>query len=142
MEKIDNKELISLFFTASRLIREKTAGHGTVGCLSIAQLKILSVISERGNPTMKEIADSLFITSPSATSAIDHLVEEGQLKRIPDSEDRRVIRLELTESGKKVFKEGYKQIVAKISEVLDKLDTKEKEFFASIFTKIINCYKK
>jgi len=142
MEDIKNDEIISLIFKATGLIREQTAGHEKVNPLTIARVKILAIVLEKKNPTMKEIADALFITSPSATSAIDPLVCEGQLKRTSDSEDRRIVRLEITEKGKKIYKEGFKKMKEKMSEVLDKLDDKDKESFAKLLNKIILSYRR
>ena len=74
MENKDLDNLIPLIFTMKRLIREQIAGHGDM--VSLMQLKILSLVLEKGTPTMKEVANSLFITLPSATSAIDRLVRD------------------------------------------------------------------
>jgi DNA-binding MarR family transcriptional regulator len=91
------EDLISLIFTVTRLVKEKTVMAGKISPLSIVQLKILSVVSKHEAPTMKDIADSLFITSPSATVAINNLVKDGQLERVPDKIDRSFIRLNMTD---------------------------------------------
>jgi len=142
MKNASIEELVSLMFMASRLVREQTVGHGTHCSVSIAQIKILSIMKDGGTPTMKEIANSLLITSPSATVAINQLVKNGQLKRIPDKTDRRVIRLKITAKGKKTFNEHYKVFVEKIGEVLKKLNVQERAAFAGIFKKIINAYQR
>ena len=142
MKNASVEELVSLMFMASRLIREQTVGHGTHCSLSVAQIKVLSIAKDGGTPTMKEIANSLLITSPSATAAINQLVKNGHLERIPDKTDRRVIRLKITAKGKKTFDEHYKIFVAKIAEVLKHLNNQEKAAFAGIFKKIINAYQR
>lgn len=142
MKNTTAEELVSLMFMASRLIREQTAGHGQHCSLSVAQLKILSIVIDDGAPTMKDIANSLLVTSPTATAAINQLVKSGQLERIPDKNDRRIIRLKITTKGKETFKKHYKMITEKVGEVLNKLSLQEKAAFAGIFKKIVNAYKR
>jgi len=138
MSKQSKNNLISLIFTATRLIRERTAGHGKVDPFSMAQFKVLALISEKGSPTMKEVADLLYITSPSATAIINRLVETRELERIYDKKDRRIVRLRLTEKGKKSFVERREVVTARMSKVIESLNEKEKGDLANILTKIIN----
>lgn len=142
MNSPSTEDLVSLIFTVTRLVKEKTVMAGKINPLSIVQLKILSVVSKHEAPTMKDIADSLFITSPSATVAINHLVKDGQLERVPDRIDRRVIHLKMTAKGKKVFVKCRREVLQKISEVLEKLNNRERLELAKVFSKIIDSYKK
>ncbi len=87
---------------------------------------------------MKEIAESLYITYPSATSIVNRLVKAGELKRIVDSRDRRSVRIQTTQEGKKVYKQWHKKSTEKMSVILEKLTTQEKSDFAAILKKIIS----
>ena len=131
-------ELISLIFTATRLIRERTTRHGNVNPFSMAQFKVLAFVAEKETPTMKDIADFLYITSPSATAIINRLVKARELERVYGKEDRRIVRLKLTERGKKSLAEGREIAIAKMSKVIESLNEKEKNDLANILTKIIN----
>jgi len=142
MKNVSIEELISLMFMAGRLMREQTVDHGTHCSLSIAQIKILSIAKNGETPTMKEVAHSLLITSPSATAAINQLVKNGYLERISDKSDRRIIRLKITAKGKKTYEDHYKILIEKIAEVLKNLNAQEKAAFAGIFKKIINAYQR
>jgi DNA-binding MarR family transcriptional regulator len=140
MNKISNNSLISLIFNANRLIREGMGKHGNVDPFSLAQFKVLTLVFEKGSPTMKEIADSLYITSPSATSIINHLVTEKELQRVFDKEDRRIVRLTLTAKGKKTLIIRRKEAAERMNKIIEPLNEKEKNQLASIFTKIINSH--
>lgn len=142
MKNTSIEELVSLMFMAGRLIREQTVGHGNHCSLSLAQLKVLSIVNENEATTMKDVARSLLITSPSATAAINQLVKSGHIERMPDKIDRRIVRLKVTPKGKSAFAEHYKIITEKIGEVLKNLNAQEKTAFAGIFKKIINAYKR
>ena len=140
MKDITTKELIPLIFTLNRMVRDQVAGHGRMDALSLVQLKILSIVQEKGAPTMKEIASALFITLPSTTSAIDRLVRDGQLNRIADENDRRVVRLEITDRGRSVYNKHYKDVSQRMDQILMQLSTQEMNDFAGILSKIINSY--
>ncbi len=136
-EQSENK-LISLIFTATRLIREHMTGHGKANPFSMAQLKILAFVAEKGTPTMKEVANFLYITSPSATAITNRLVGAEELERIYGKEDRRIVRLKLTKKGGKTLAEGQKVVIARMGKVIKGLNEKEMEDLAIILTKIIN----
>jgi len=72
--------------------------------------------------TMSELANTLMMTKPQLTHLVDPLVQLGIVERRPDTEDRRVINLALTESGrvllgemKQKVKENTKNRLAKLS---------------------------
>ena len=138
MTNQSKNELISLIFTATRLIKERTVRHGNIDPFSMAQFKVLALVAEKGTPTMKDIADFLYITSPSATAIINRLVKARELERVYDKEDRRIVRLKLTEKGKKSLAEGRKAATARMSKVIESLNEKEKNDLANILAKIIN----
>ena len=58
---------------------------------------------------MKEIAKSLHITSPSATSLVNRLVDMKWVGREHDTENRKLVRLRLTPLGKKILREKHEK---------------------------------
>lgn len=104
---------------------------------SFLDIAILSVAAERNNPSMKDIVDKLHIAGPSATVIIDRLVEKGELVRTEDADDRRVVRLAITDEGKKTLKSGMKECENGMSQILSVLEAKEQAEFDRIITKII-----
>lgn len=136
------EELTQLIFTLSRIIREQVAWNWTIDFWSIVQLKILHLVSERWQPTMNDIANSLFIKLPTATSIIDRLVKNWQLERISDDKDRRIVRLKITELWKKSHNLWRTNMYEKMDNILDCLDKNEIEQFKQILKKIINSHTK
>lgn len=125
---------ITLIFSVSRQIKEKYRDERKKS-ISGMQLETLRYIKEK-KPLMKEIADYLCIAPPSATSLIGHLAKAGFAKRIHDNEDRRIVRLCITESGKKELRSGEERIAERMKEVLSALSGKEKENLVKILQKI------
>jgi len=67
--------------------------------LTIPQLRALGFMARRPGCTMGELAESLGIRQNAATGLADRLVQHGLLEREADPEDRRLVRLRLTERG-------------------------------------------
>ncbi len=141
MKTFDIDYLISLIFTTRKIIREETGG-GKINPLSILKLKTLEYIEEKKNPTMRDVAEYLAITASSTTPLIDGLVTSGQIRRIYDSHDRRIIRLVVMAKGKKNLKSGYRAMSNRLKKVLEKLNESELRSLANILKKLSNVYKK
>ncbi len=71
--------------------------------VSLPQLYILTLIQERGPRTVSEIAALLSISVPSASSILDRMEEHGLVTRVRDEEDRRVVRVTITDAGRQAF---------------------------------------
>lgn len=135
--------IISLIFKNSRLIREhlrKEKKHPDP--FSILRLEVLRYVSERKNPLMKEIADYFCITPPSATSLVDSLVKSGTLQRIEDKNDRRIIRLSITQKGKQEIKKRFREINNNMKNVLARLNLREQKELIKILEKLSKIYEK
>lgn len=135
--------IISLIFKNSRLIREhlrKEKKHPDP--FSILRLEVLRYVSERKNPLMKEIADYFCITPPSATSLVNSLVKSGTLQRIEDKNDRRIIRLSITQKGKQEIKKRFREINNNMKNVLARLNLREQKELIKILEKLSKIYEK
>ncbi len=64
------------------------------------QIETMKFISDHDKPKMKDLADHLSITAPSATSLVNGLVKSGFVSCATDWRDRRTSRLVLTRKGK------------------------------------------
>jgi len=139
--------LISLFFNTGRLINEKSNNSENMGCpvsganhFSMLRIEVLRLI-EKEEPTMKRIAEYLKIKAPSATSLINGLVHIGYIMRISDPDDRRMIKMRITDKGREYLRDGMKNMAEKIKEVLSKLKQDKIDNFIKIMEDINNAYK-
>lgn len=64
-----------------------------------SQSRIMYLLKQDGPQKMSELATALHITAGAVTTASDILIQNGYLTRIRDQQDRRVVRLALTEKG-------------------------------------------
>lgn len=133
-------KIISLIFTTSRLIRERSKGKEHPDPFSFLQIETLRYVSENKNPPMKDVADYLYITPPSATSLIDGLVKTKMLERNFDKNDRRVVRLSVTSKGQKILSTGFNETAIRMQKILKKLDEKEQKNLIEILEKLSRLY--
>lgn len=70
--------------------------------LTLGQFKVVATLPVRGSLSMRAISESLGISQPATTEAVDRLVREGLAKRHADTSDRRVVRIALTSRGRLV----------------------------------------
>jgi DNA-binding MarR family transcriptional regulator len=69
--------------------------------LSFVQMKTLITVGSDSDEetSVKHVAESLDVSLPSASRAVDGIVKKGLATRVEDPDDRRLRRISLTEEG-------------------------------------------
>lgn len=139
MEKADNiSQIISLIFTVRQAFHEKVEGK----CCKASLLHIITLrFIEAKKPLMKEIADYLAITPPSATALINNFIKAGIARRELNSKDRRAIKIAITEKGKKYLKDNVRQASSRMRKNLETLSKNEQEQLSKILKKVSEAYR-
>lgn len=106
---------------------------------TLSHFEILKHIAVNKSMTMRDIAEKLHITPPSASVLIDTLVQRGLARRETHEEDRRTIYVTLTEKTYQLFKEIHNRKDKVFAEILSNLDSKDKNELIRILKK---CTKK
>jgi DNA-binding MarR family transcriptional regulator len=98
-------------------------GEFTVGP---PQVRILFYIARKPEGvSVKELAEVLSVTSGAVTQFVDALVEKGLVRREEDHDDRRLLRIKLTEYAHGNFNEFKKGYFASVSRVFEPLSDEE-----------------
>lgn len=103
----------------------------------ISHIDVLTYIAEKENPSMKEIANHLKITPPSATAIIEIMQKKKLLTRVSSDKDRRTIRVALTPKAWKFFKSLHERKSIVFTKMLSKLNDTEQKQFIKILTILI-----
>jgi len=106
--------------------------------LTISQLKVLRLLAVEGNFKMKDITEHLGIASSSATELIDKMIKEKLVERYRDIYDRRVVRVKLTEEGKRLTEDFRKTKYNLWLSVVKKLDKKDFNDVFNVSTLLYN----
>ncbi len=128
--------LMQSVYDLGRVMRKRMLMCDT-GEIHMGQLHALLVIQEKPGITMKELADALRVTSPSATSFIDRLVKLGYVARVHDEINRRLVRLSISPSGMKILKRKMTERRKIFAEILGKLPAADQEALLQILRKVI-----
>jgi DNA-binding MarR family transcriptional regulator len=70
--------------------------------VTLTQYRSLVVLASRGAQGMASLADALGVTPPTASRLCDRLVRKGLVRRRTDRNDRRQVRVALTEAGRRL----------------------------------------
>ena len=93
--------------------------------VSAPQLNCLISLYENGPLPPSQIAKYIMVKSSTVTGIVDRLEQKGFVKRYRNSPDRRIITIELTDSGKNLAKNAPPPIQQKIIDGLKKLSEDE-----------------
>jgi DNA-binding MarR family transcriptional regulator len=88
--------------------------------LTLPQFDVLAELAraDAGGFTFVELSRLLLVTSGNLTGIVDRLEEQRLVERRPDAKDRRVIRVALTDKGRRVTDEVLPAHAADIEEIL------------------------
>lgn len=87
----------------AELLEKRIAGLLQPFGLSPATGLVLSILADTDTPVSpNQIAERLIISRASVTSLIDSLEKRGYVRRQPHGSDRRMLLIELTETGRQV----------------------------------------
>ena len=100
-----------------------------------------SSIYPEGNVTMGEFSNALSVPLSTATRIADWLVENGYIQRLPDSDDRRVVRVSLTSAGKELFKSIDIYIRQRMQQILSSLTDEERTTLRTLISKVVSGLK-
>ena len=84
-------------------------------------------IEEYENPSLSGLGKVLNVSKSQMTLKMDKLERAGYTERIPDREDRRIIRIVLTPEGKSFIKKYKKTVKEGMSQLLSPLSIEEIE---------------
>jgi len=93
--------------------------------LTIPQLKSLFLIARRGSMNTKSLAEGLGVTPSNVTGIVDRLVKQGLVSRQEDPEDRRMLRIQVTDQGEAILTSLREETVSTMSDVLAHMSVEE-----------------
>lgn len=89
--------------------------------MTLGQLECLRAINQLGAPSMSELSRQLHLQPSTLTGLVDGLVQRGRVVRREDPSDRRVVRVELTDHGRKEGQRSHEQVKKRLMELLGEL---------------------
>ncbi len=104
--------------------------------LSMQEFRVVEHLGMVGPRMMRELAEYLKLAVNSVTALVDHLERKGFVNRHRSDEDRRVIRVGLTEMGESAYEEIAAGKARFFRRMLESLTEEEQASFLLLFRKI------
>ena len=102
--------------------------------------KVLTTLRLSGEPYRRSagaLAKRAELSSGAMTNRLDRMEEAGLVRRVPDPDDRRGVLVELTDAGRKAWKESVKAQAQKESLVAAALDADEKQQLNALLRRLM-----
>jgi DNA-binding MarR family transcriptional regulator len=101
--------------------------------------RILDILAHSETPpTMGELSAKLGIPLSTATRMADGLVRASFVKRSVDRDDRRVVRLSITESGRQFIEFGMDSLKERVRQLLTHFSAEEQGQLLKLMTKLMD----
>lgn len=97
--------------------------------LTSAQIKLLTCFSNKDELTMTQLSNNLAVSMPTMTAMVDRLVNSKMVERERDHMDRRVVRVKLTDAGRKILKKLIRIRRKEMEKILMNLNEEEMESY-------------
>ena len=113
----------------SRLIRKlsrATGGPTDSPPMTATQRLALFELGDGGPLRLSDLADRMGLSPPTASRSVDALYELGLVERVPDPDDRRALRIDLTGAGKKLLAERKAKAQAAFAPAVAALSASER----------------
>jgi DNA-binding MarR family transcriptional regulator len=101
---------------------------------------LLGALRRSGPPYRRspgQLADDIGLSSGAMTNRLDRLEEAGLVRRLPDPDDRRGLKVELTDAGWQAWQDSTGAQARKEALVASALDQDEKEALNSLLRRLM-----
>ena len=89
--------------------------------LTAPQMNCMLIVHELGQATIKQLAEQLHVSPPSASTMVDRLVEMGALLREQNPENRREVMVRLADKAVPELEVAEREFLQWLVELLDEM---------------------
>ncbi len=126
-------ETIIYLYTESRRITKELARRAQ---LTGPQLTVVKILEQIGDLSLTELSERIRAQNSTVTGIIDRMEREGLVLRARSTEDRRVVKIKLTDKGSKIARAIAVEPMEIFRGALESLSAGETRELLKILTKI------
>ncbi len=133
-----HEALLSVAMTGTLLEKEGDRILRPLG-LTDAQFNVLMLLKYQSNGSEMNqtvLGNMLLVNRSNVTGLVDRLEQLGWVRRTPDSSDRRVKLVSLTESGREVLERAENEYNRRVHEVMSALTDEEHDIICSLLERL------
>lgn len=129
--------LFLLFWKASHAVmRFDQASIKKAGFGSLSDFAVLEVLLHKGSLPVNTIGEKVLLTSGSITTAVDRLEKKELVKRGKSELDGRVVLVHLTDPGRELITQAFKEHAANLDQLFKAFNDEERAQFAKLSRKL------
>ncbi len=101
--------------------------------------QVCVILSRQQDPlTMGELSEMLAVPLSTATRLVDWLVESSYAERLSDLEDRRIVRVRLTPTGRDLYQAINEFLKQRVEQVLGRFTDEERKNLIVLLRKLVD----
>jgi DNA-binding MarR family transcriptional regulator len=124
--------LVRSSFLVNAVYAESSRAYG----LTPQQGQLLCVLMPRPYG-MSELGDVLGLAKSSLTGLVDRSAQRGLVRREPDPEDARAVRVALTTEGARLAGEFYAETARRVERLAEGLDATDRRALATLLARVV-----
>lgn len=138
---LSDKEYVQInqaIFSLRNAYESRLRGEGeeAMAGLGIGELGVLMVIGQAEGITAQELAAKMDLTKGTISIHVGALVEGGHVVQTRSGQDRRRWLLNLTDAGRRLYRDAFRGTVRYTQDILAPLDGAERKTFHELVTKL------
>ena len=119
-------------------LRNDLAAHG----LTTPKMRALAVLAVRDRPLIKELAVYAVVEISTLSRALDQLEASGLVRRSPDADDQRAVRVTITDAGRAEFDAIWPTMAAAHARMFEGIPEADRAAFVATLRKILDNIRK
>lgn len=124
--------LVRSSFLVNAVYAESSREHG----LTPQQGQLLCVLMPRPYG-MSELGGVLGLAKSSLTGLVDRSAQRGLVRREPDPEDARAVRVALTSEGARLAREFYAETTRRVESLAENLDETDRRVLSALLARVV-----
>jgi len=113
--------------------RKALVAEGCLRAISNTHLHMLFLLTSAGPLPMGRLAEQLDVSMPNVTGIIDRMVAHGLVERLRDDDDRRLVVIRATDSGRQTVEEIDLVRRRQLGRILEALDPDQQQLAFQVF---------
>ncbi|MGI5853782.1 MAG: MarR family winged helix-turn-helix transcriptional regulator [Bacillota bacterium] len=105
--------------------------------LSLKEIFVIEMLSRQGMASMSELAASLGVPFTTMASMVQRMVNKGYLQKEQSPEDRRVMMISLTPTGRQTSEQHREGLVSVVKELLATLDDTDQSRLMTLINEVL-----
>jgi DNA-binding MarR family transcriptional regulator len=139
-----HRDAVELHSALSDLIRlYQFRDRSRICCedISVTQCYALSAMIRLGSPTLRELAEEMYLDKSTTSRVVDSLVRKRHARRVADPADGRVVRIEPSTHGRSLSEKIERRLVEQEKDLIADFDPEVRQATARLIARLARAAK-